>query len=88
MAWHVQYSPRAAKAMRKLEKPLARRVFDGIERLASLEDPTTSCKALTGPMTGLWRLGVGDYRVILDMRRGDVVIVALDVGHRSTVYDG
>lgn len=86
MDWRVEYAPRAAKAMRKLDKSMARRIFDGVERLATLEDPTTSCKALSGPMAGLWRLRVGDYRVILDIRRGEVVIVALDLGHRSTIY--
>ncbi len=87
MSWRVEYAPRAAKAMRKLDKPVARRIFDGVERLSGLDDPTTSCKALTGPMAGLWRLRVGDHRVILDIRRGDVVIVALDLGHRSAIYD-
>lgn len=87
MQWQVEYAPRAVRAMRKLDKPVARRIFDGVERLASLDDPSGSCKALTGPLSGLWRLRVGDYRVLLDIRRGDVVIVAIDVGHRSTVYD-
>ncbi|MEL4505326.1 type II toxin-antitoxin system RelE/ParE family toxin [Luteococcus sp. H138] len=86
MTWKIEYAPRAAKAMRRLDKPLARRIFDSVERLATLDDPTDSCKALTGPMAGLWRLRIGDYRVILDIRRGDVVIVALDLGHRSTIY--
>lgn len=81
--------------MRKPDKPVACRAFDGIERLASdgierlgtLADPTGPCKALAGPLVGLWRLRVGDYRVILDVRRGQVFIVALDVGHRSVVDD-
>jgi len=30
---------------------------------------------------------VGDYRVILDIRRGELVIIALDVGNRSSIYD-
>ncbi|MGO4958436.1 type II toxin-antitoxin system RelE family toxin [Luteococcus sp. Sow4_B9] len=86
MSWKVEYAPRAAKAIRKLDKPVARRIFDGVERLATLDDPTASCKALTGPLAGLWRLRIGDYRVVLDIRRGDVVIIALDLGHRSTIY--
>lgn len=86
MTWKVEYGPRAAKAMHKLDKSVARRIFDSVGHLATLEDPTAGCKALTGPMAGLWRLRVGDHRVILDIRRGDVVIVALDLGHRSTIY--
>jgi hypothetical protein len=30
---------------------------------------------------------VGDYLVILDIRRGECVVVALDVDHRSNVSD-
>jgi mRNA interferase RelE/StbE len=30
---------------------------------------------------------VGDYRVILDIRRGELVIIALDVGNRSGIYN-
>lgn len=85
--WRVEYAPRAAKAMRKLDRRTARRVFDALERLASLDDPTASCKGLSGPLTGLWRLRIGDYRAVLDIRRGQVVIVALDIGHRSSIYD-
>lgn len=87
MAWRVQYAPRAVKAMRKLDTPVARRVYDGIERLSALADPTAPCKALAGPLAGLWRLRIGDYRAILDIRRDEVVIIALDVGHRSSIYD-
>ncbi|MGM7699809.1 type II toxin-antitoxin system RelE family toxin [Microbacterium sp. A84] len=85
--WSIELSPRAEKAMRKLDKQVARRVRDGLVRLASLEDPAVSCKALSGPLIGLWRCRVGDYRVILDINRGQVVIVALDLGHRGDIYD-
>ncbi|MDR1295282.1 MAG: type II toxin-antitoxin system RelE/ParE family toxin [Bifidobacteriaceae bacterium] len=37
-------------------------------------------------MAGLWRYRVGSYRVILDINRSRVVILALDVGHRSRIY--
>lgn len=49
--------------------------------------PSKRCKALSGPYTGLWRLRVGDYRVILDIRRAELIIIALDVGNRSSIYD-
>lgn len=85
--WEVLYLARAEKALRKLDQQAARRIRDGLNRLMQLEDPTTPCKALGGPLTGLWRYRVGDYRVILDIDRGNVVIVAVDLGHRSDIYD-
>lgn len=30
---------------------------------------------------------MGDFRVLLDIRRGELVIVALDADHRSSIYD-
>ena len=82
----ILYLARAEKAPRKLDQQTARRIRDGLNRLAQLDDPTTPCKALSGPLTGLWRYRVGDYRVILDIDRGNVAIVAIDLGHRSEIY--
>ena len=41
---------------------------------------------MTGPLAGMFRLRVGDYRVIVDIQDERCVILALDVGHRSVVY--
>ena len=84
--WKTLSLARAEKALGKLDQQTARRIRDGLNRLAQLDDPTTPCKALSGPLTGLWRYRVGDYRVILDIDRGNVAIVAIDLGHRSEIY--
>ena len=86
MKWRLEYTPRSARALRRLDRTVARRVFEATERLRDLDDPTTPCKALSGPLAGLWRLRVGDYRVVLDIQREQLVIVAVDLGHRSTIY--
>jgi mRNA interferase RelE/StbE len=49
-------------------------------------DPAAVCKPLSGPLAGLWRYRIGDYRVTLDIDRGRVVIIALDIGHRGDIY--
>jgi mRNA interferase RelE/StbE len=72
--------------MRKLDRPIAARIIGALERLATMSDPAAHCKALAGPLAGYWRLRVGDYRIILDIRAERLVILALDVGHRSTIY--
>jgi mRNA interferase RelE/StbE len=33
-----------------------------------------------------WRVRVGDYRIIYDIRDGELVVLVLDVGHRREVY--
>jgi len=36
----------------------------------------------------VWRYRVGDYRVLWELRDAVLVILALEVGHRTDVYDG
>ena len=43
-------------------------------------------KALTGNLAGLWRYRIGDCRLIADIQDGKLVILTLEVGHRSGIY--
>lgn len=87
MTWRVEHTAEFARALRKLDRPVAARIIVAVKRLEDLDDPTARCKALSGPLKGLWRLRVGDFRVIVDIRRSELVILALDVGNRSSIYD-
>lgn len=87
MAWTIEYSDTAKDQLRKLDKPIARRIVDYMdERVADLENPRSSGKALTGPLGGLWRYRVGDYRVICEIRDGALCILVLELGNRREVY--
>ena len=87
MTWSIRTDRELDRALRKLDRQVAVRVVKTLVELENLDDPTTRCKALSGPYTGLWRLRVRDYRVILDIRRGQLVIIALDLGNRRSNYD-
>lgn len=87
MAWTIEYADTAERALRKLDKRVAQRIVDYLEtRVAARDDPRELGKALTGPMGGLWRYRVGDYRVIADVRDETVTVLVLRIGHRSTAY--
>ncbi len=43
-------------------------------------------KALTGGFAGLWRYRVGDYRIVCDIEDGELVVLVVDVAHRSRIY--
>ncbi len=51
------------------------------------EEPHSIGKALTGSWAGMWRYRVGDYRVIAQIVRAQVLVNVVKVGHRSEVYD-
>lgn len=86
MAWTLEFLPGADKTLRKLDRTVAERILDELEEVSGLDDPRSRGKALTGNLTGLWRYRVGDYRVVCDIEDGRLVIVVVDLGHRSRVY--
>jgi mRNA interferase RelE/StbE len=56
--------------MRKLDKQTARRIVDFMdERIAGLEDPRSTGKALTGPLGGFWPYAGG--RLPGDLRHSE-----------------
>jgi mRNA interferase RelE/StbE len=87
LAWTIEYTASARQALRKLDKPTARRILDYLdERVAPLDDPRSLGKALTGPLGALWRYRVGDYRVICDIQDGALRVLVVEIGHRREVY--
>lgn len=82
MAWTIDVSEKAVRALRKMDKQAARRIKDELEEIAKLEDPRSRGKALVGNLAGLWRYRVGDYRIICDIEDGRLVILVVDVAHR------
>ncbi|MFM7549047.1 MAG: type II toxin-antitoxin system RelE family toxin, partial [Cyanobacteriota bacterium] len=41
---------------------------------------------LTGPMAGLWRYRVGDYRLVCELMEQRMVVLVVRLGHRSRIY--
>lgn len=86
MAWEIELSEHAVKQLSKLDKQMAKRVTSKLREVSRLEDPRSTGKALTGNLSGLWRYRVGDYRIVCDIERDVLVILDVDVEHRSRVY--
>jgi mRNA interferase RelE/StbE len=87
LAWTVDYTHTARTQLKKLDKPVARRILDFMDkRVALQEDPRALGKALTGPLGALWRYRVGDYRVICEIQDGAVKILVVRIGHRGDLY--
>jgi mRNA interferase RelE/StbE len=86
LAWTVEYSAGAIKALAKLDGPVRRRILDYMDSVGQAPDPRSKGKALTGTLAGFWRYRVGDWRVVCDLLDHRLVIVALRVDHRSKAH--
>lgn len=87
MAWDIDYANSALEQLRKLDRAVARRILDYMdERIADQDDPRNSGKALTGPLGGLWRYRVGDYRVICEIQDARLRILVIRLGNRRDIY--
>lgn len=86
MAWSIEFTPRAAKSFRKLDKPVQKQISKFLREVAELDDPRVHGKGLVADKSGLWRWRVGDYRVIVSILDEAVVVNVIDVGHRRNIY--
>ena len=84
MQYSISYVPSAAKALRKLDKPTARRLLDAIGALA-LDPRPSGCIQLKGG-DGELRIRVGDFRIVYDVQDDELVVLVLRIGHRREVY--
>jgi mRNA interferase RelE/StbE len=88
LAWKIDYSERALKSLKKMDKQNAKRILDFLEqRIAILDDPRASGKPLKGELGIFWRYRVGDYRVLCEIKDNKLVILAALIGHRKEVYE-
>ena len=88
MAWKIEYTATALKQLRKIDKPVARRITDFMnERISGQGEPRRVGEALTGPAVGQYcRYRVGDYRIICDIQDGALCVLVIELGNRKEIY--
>jgi len=57
------------------------------KHIVDADGPFSSGHALTENLTGLWRYRIGDYRMISKIDKGKLIILVIEIGHRSKIYD-
>ncbi len=86
MAWRIEYTSTAKSELRKLDKTIAQRVVDYMDkRVAASDNPQQSGTALTGQLGGLWRYRVGGY-LICDIQDDVLRVLVLRVARRDRTY--
>ena len=57
------------------------------KNLVNCDDLRRMGKALTGQFEGSWKHRVGDYRILAEIHDDELIILLIEIGHRSTAYN-
>jgi mRNA interferase RelE/StbE len=83
--YKITYTTQAAKSLLKMPRNTAKLVREKLEQVAA--DPFATipnAKKLQGRPG--YRLRIGDWRVIYEINKGEVVIIVLKIAPRGEVY--
>lgn len=86
MAWKLRITDDAKKQLSKLDKGIQRTVSSYLRECTQLQDPASRGHGLTGPWAGYHRYRVGQLRVIVQIIRGEVTIMVIEIGRRDSIY--
>ena len=81
-SYRIEWLEEARADVRVLDQPTAMRMFEGILRFA--RSGSGDLAALQGDLAGLFRLRLGDYRVLFTLEKDAMRIFG--VRHRSEAY--
>jgi mRNA interferase RelE/StbE len=84
--YRVEFRPRAAQDFDNLDQAVADRLLKKLRWLANNFDSVTP-EPLGGAFSGLFKLRVGDYRIIYQANCEKKVLTVRLVGHRREIYD-
>lgn len=86
MRYDIIIKPSAEKSFAKLPALQQRKIFSAIELLVTNPKPS-GVKELKSSAE-LYRIRVGDYRVIYSIENDVLTINIVKIGHRSDIYRG
>ena len=87
MAWTLELTNTAARQLAEPDKPVAQRIRKFLQqRIAPLENPRAPGQKLHGKLEEFWKYRVADYRIIARIEDDRLVVLIIQIGHRSEIY--
>ena len=83
--YNLIFSLEGKTSLASLDKNIAQRILDKLKWLIQNIDNITLIP-LRGSLSGLYKLRVGDWRVIFEIKHDEKSITVHKVGHRREIY--
>ena len=87
MSYRVELSETYINAAKEIDKGAEMLILKWLKK--NIEGSSNSRafgKPLKGNLKNYWRYRIGNYRVIVDIQEDKLVILAINVGHRKSIY--
>jgi mRNA interferase RelE/StbE len=85
--YQIKILPTAQKELVSLPKAIRVRIGGKIDSLQTNPTPQ-GVKLLKGTGTEAYRLRVGDYRILYQIKKDILTVLVIKIGHRREVYRG
>lgn len=87
MSYKIKFEKKAEKQLMKIDATQRRMIIDWISKnLDQTSDPKKLGKPLKGRLSEYWRYRIGNYRLIVDIKDNEFIIIVVQVAHRQNVY--
>ena len=81
--YRVDWTEKAFKQLNKLPRVVSKSIYNRVGELTENPRGSNDKKLVGKPF---YRLRIGDYRVIFDIKDQELVVLILEVGHRKDIY--
>jgi mRNA interferase RelE/StbE len=82
--YRVFFKSSADRALKRLPVAVQRRIVAEVDSLANNPRPPGVAK-MSGA-ENLWRIRIGDYRVVYEIHNDRLIVLVLRVAHRKDIY--
>lgn len=87
MSYKLVFTQQCKKQIDKLDNSTYSLLKGWIKKhLLKCDNPKALGKAFIGNKKGLWRYKIGSYRLIVQIQKKKLIVLAIDFGHRSNIY--
>ena len=87
MMYQLMTTDKFDNAFKKLDNHTQKIIKAWIDKnLIDCENPRIHGKGLTANRSGQWRYRVGDYRILADIQDNKLILILVEIGHRSRIY--
>ena len=86
--WRLRFSKKADKQLSKMDAGVRRIILLWLlKNIDGCEDPRAHGKGLVADKAGIWRYRVGDYRILCEINDAELIVLAIEIGHRKDIYN-